>query len=848
MYFRKNNGEDICIINIADFGADSFGYEDSGKAFIKVFEYIKEVNKNFNKIILNMDKGIYRITKSNAIEKVIHISNTDSIKYPNKKIGILIDNIDNLTIEGNNSEILFEGDMMSIGIIQSKNIMINDLSIDFKMPTTTEMTIFDYDYKRHTIDYFIPNYMTYEIIDNHIRWFIKDSNENIEYWCELDAHKNYAIPVKYSSHMISRNYYSNQSPFEDVTSITKLDNGLVRFTYKSMSKISPEIGMVYELVSNSVRPTAGALISESMNVKLNNVRITYMNGFGFLVQMSENIYFDKLKMLNLPNTGKFTTSYADGIHVSGAKGKIEITNSIFNNTHDDPINIHGTFVRVENIIDERTLKLRYIHEQQGGFKQFYPGDKVLFYSRKDLTSSDNETYYTVENVIGPNEDDLKSMIVCFREILPKYLEEKLYRDNGKVEGKYVAENVTYTPDVLIKGNKFINVFTRSILVTSREKIVIENNLFKPSTMATLFFSNDSDNWYESGPIRDLTIRNNIFYVDSIGRTWWKYAPAIYFYPVTFQKGKNDISKTIHKNINIENNIFYLGSDGALRAENVENFRFVNNQLFKIKASLEKNILEIPNGPENSNGSNKNLLEFQNSKNIIIKDNIYNDNLKPNVLFEGMMSKDYIVNDKMNIITQRKNNEDKGDIKKNNIFSAKILSVNTDLGNFEKIEDVIYIKTQTDNRFINIDIKVNENTSKIIVENEDQFLTYNSKNNKFILPIYNGVNTYKITAYNKMNKIDHVIRLMILRHRNLLKGIKSISIASKFYDINNNYIDLKNEYNINDIEIIPNDINAKLDHNIIKKDENYYLIVRIRHEDGLSFEYFRYVIINYGVNQ
>jgi len=64
-------------------------------------------------------------------------------------------------------------------------------------------------------------------------------------------------------------------------------------------------------------------------------------------------------------TGRICTSYADLLHVSGAKGKILIEDCNFSQALDDPINIHGTFTRVEEKLDDYTLKLRYMESQRG---------------------------------------------------------------------------------------------------------------------------------------------------------------------------------------------------------------------------------------------------------------------------------------------------------------------------------------------------------------------------------------------------------------------------------------------------------------------------------------------------
>ncbi|MDE8256072.1 pectate lyase [Erysipelothrix rhusiopathiae] len=661
------------IISVNDYGADASGMKESGPAVTKALEEAKAFD---GPVEVQFDPGTYRITKEFAQTREIHTSNTDSVDFPTKHIGLLIEDNHNLTLNGQGSQILFEGNMMALGVVKSSNIKIHNLSWDFLVPTTSEMTVFDFDTENKTVDFFIPSYFNYEIQGNSILWKSEMDSSGNPYWTERNGHRNYGIQVKYPTEMMGRSYYANQDPFHGVSNIETLSSGLLRFTYNTKPQIDPVLGMNYQLLSNTERSTAGALVWESKDVTFEDVKISYMHGFGLLVQMSENVYFNRLRMETDIETGKNTSSYADGIHVSGSKGKIEITNSFFNNTHDDPINIHGTFTRVEKRISDTSLQLNYIHKQQGGFPQFYPGDKVVFYSRDTLESKDSEKEYTVKRVQGPNSSDPRKMVVEFEEAIPSYVDDKIGN-----QPKYVAENITYTPEILIKNNDFKNVFTRMILVTSRKKVIIEDNRFDAPTMPTLFFSNDSDEWYESGPIRDLEIRNNTFKIRSLGRTWWKYAPAIYFHPVT--KGGNlpSVENPIHKNILIEDNTFYLESDGVLRAESVENLTFKNNKVLRLNPEIRLHLdgdetialgsehplrLEangnqveglgiLPNGPENNSGSVANVLEFKNSKNVHVKGNTYDDRLKKNVLIEGMQDHHYEIKDKdLNILTKREN--------------------------------------------------------------------------------------------------------------------------------------------------------------------------------------------------
>lgn len=435
---QKDLNREYTVIYLEDFGADPSGKEDSGRALQQALVKIKELSAKGEHTILKFAKNAtYTIKKEFATVKKVHTSNTDSVRFPNKHIGILIEGIKNLIIDGQGSELIIEGDMMALGIFQSENIKLKNLAWDYRTPTTSELTIFAFDKNNKTIDFFVPKYMGYTLRGNTIIWHSEKDSKQTYYWTRQNDHNNYGISVKYPNEKMGRAYHSHQGPFQNVRSIEKLANGLLRVSYRNNFNITPVLGMNYQLVSNQERPSAGALVWESKDVELKNVKISYMHGFGFLVQMSENVIFDQIKMANDPRTGKFTSSYADGIHISGAKGKIIVKNSFFNNTHDDPINIHGTFTRVESKINNRKLRLAYIHKQQGGFNQFKKGDKVVFYSRDTLESQDNEKEF---EVVSSEMKDDKVMEVEFTEDLPGYLTERI-----GWEPKFVAENVSYTP-------------------------------------------------------------------------------------------------------------------------------------------------------------------------------------------------------------------------------------------------------------------------------------------------------------------------------------------------------------------------------------------------------------------
>jgi len=63
-------------------------------------------------------------------------------------------------------------------------------------------------------------------------------------------------------------------------------------------------------------------------------------------------------------------SSADMMHFSGCKGKITIDQCCFSGRQDDPVNVHGTNLRIVDKTGDCSLKLRFMHPQSYGFHVF----------------------------------------------------------------------------------------------------------------------------------------------------------------------------------------------------------------------------------------------------------------------------------------------------------------------------------------------------------------------------------------------------------------------------------------------------------------------------------------------
>ena len=110
----------------------------------------------------------------------------------------------------------------------------------------------------------------------------------------------------------------------------------------------------------------------------------FLHGFGVVGQSTDTITMDGLHFGTGEGTGRSTAGYADFVQMSGCKGVITVANSSFSNPHDDPINVHGTFLQVVEKISDTKIKVRYMHNETAGFPSFFVGDQVEFMTKGDM--------------------------------------------------------------------------------------------------------------------------------------------------------------------------------------------------------------------------------------------------------------------------------------------------------------------------------------------------------------------------------------------------------------------------------------------------------------------------------
>lgn len=518
-----------------------------------IIEAVKKLNSGDT---LSFSNQTYHFYRDFCESRTIHMTNTDSFDNPQKFFGILLENLDNITIDGNGATLCMHGDMCSMGILNCKNITLKNFTVNYPEPSNTELTVKSKKGKKVVFE--LPKTANWSVDGKDIVFCEQSPFSNENYW-QFKNDENSWNSVCHDGNDVFRTLHF-KSPFSKVKAVNKLSDNEVEIQYKAKRKFN--IGATYTFSQNKNRNTCGLFVSESENVNAENIIMNYLPGFGWLSQMCKDVSFKNVCFK--PDENHHVSAFADLIHICGCKGDVKIDGCYFCHPHDDAINIHGSFVRFKEKIDDKTAVFEFVHKQQGGHRIFFEGDSVKLFYRNNLQEVCDAL--TVKKAI--DDIDNKLVTVTFNEILPDAITAK-----RAGQSNIVAENITYCPNVEIMNCEFNAIPTRGILCTTAGKVRIHDNKFTNTAMAHIFISNDASDWYESGPCRDVEIYSNKFFLQPTKQYEQLSCPGVLVKPITFGRR---ITKPIHENITIHSNYFQVNRDKAVTAFGVKNIDVYGN--------------------------------------------------------------------------------------------------------------------------------------------------------------------------------------------------------------------------------------------------------------------------------
>lgn len=527
------------IISVADFGLKPDSRVNSVPYVRKALEACRKQRGS----TLFFPKGRYDFWPQYTVEREYFESNTTD-NNP-KTLAILLDSLHNFTLDGNGSSFVMHGRMQPITLDHCSDINLKGFTIDWDIPLTSQAKVL-----KVTSDYFEIEINTHEspyIIENNNLVFVGEGWKS-KFWSIMEFTSDTHMVAPNTGDRIGwRNYHAEE-----------VSPGIVRLSDPSVAAFYPKEGNWLVLRHNE-RDHAGIFLYHSQRINLEQIDVYHSCGLGILSQYSQDLSFNKVRVVPNASKNRILSGHDDGFHFMGCSGFIRIEECEWAGLMDDPVNIHGTCVRIVEILSSTRIKCKFMHEQSQGLEWGRKNEKVGFIENQSMRTLGTGTMISFEPL------NKSEFIVELQAPVP----------NSLTVGA-ALENLSCTADVEIRNSFFGSCRARGLLVSTPGKVIIENNIFESSGSAILI-AGDANQWYESGAVKDVLIRNNTFRYPCMSSVYQFCEAVISIFP---EIPKPDIRYPFHSNIRIENNKFYLFDYPILYAKSVDGLSFVNNTLIR----------------------------------------------------------------------------------------------------------------------------------------------------------------------------------------------------------------------------------------------------------------------------
>lgn len=477
-------------------------------------------------------------------------------------IGLLIAGKDSLNIDGGGATFVFHGKMTIAYVHDSRDISLKNFKVDWARPMISQGIIRDIG--AGYIDIEIDPIQYPYVVNEGRAEFMGESGP-----LEIDRE---SYSTLYNPNTLDIEYMTRDRHLSHDNSLFRgraedLGNNVVRF-YGKVENSVPE-GTILTLYHGRYM-AAGIVLSESKNIRLEDLTLYHALSMGVLAERCENLYFNRVNMMPNRSKGRVFSGLADAFHLVSNKGDIEIWNCINEGQGDDFANVRGVYVPIAKILDGRhTVEVGFHRSSKRSY--FSRGDSVWFVSNRTMQRSEGGKVKELSI-----REDTDGNLIGYTLTLDREVPDH-------VDGAHYIENASWNPNLLIK-NCHIGRRNRArgILITTPGKVVVENNYFGTAGTAILI-EGDINYWYESGAIRDLLIRNNVF--DNCGTSsastgaHGEWGEAMITISPSFQP-ISDRSVAYHQNIRIENNIIRSFDIPLLMARSVDGLHFTNNVIIR----------------------------------------------------------------------------------------------------------------------------------------------------------------------------------------------------------------------------------------------------------------------------
>ncbi len=521
------------MANIEQFGARGNSAEDTTPAVRAALDACRQ---NVDRRLV-FPPGRYDFWPDRAAEQYLFISNNDESL---KRIAFPLFDLDGFEVAGSGAEFVFHGFVVPFAVWNSRDIRLTGFTVDWERPFHSEGQILAAG--SGWADIAFGDQFPYKIAGRRLV-FTGEYGEvlHFENLLEMDSTRHetaFMAPDHYG--IGERHEASETSP------------GRVRLTADLAGPMTP--GNILYFGSDH-RKCPAIAVSQSRQVEIEDVTLHHSGGMGIIAQLTTDIAVRRVRVTPPPGKDRLVSLTADATHFVNCRGKVEISDCLFENQMDDPVNVHGIYAQISAQLSACELEIALIHGQQLGIDLFAPGDTV------ELVRGETLAAYHAGVIAAVRRLNKIYSVLTFSEDLPAAI----------TSGDAVV-CVEANPDLIIRKCTARGNRARGFLISTGGRVVVEDNhLHTPG--AAILIAGDANYWFESGPVQDVTIRGNHF--DTCNYGVWGRA-AIDICPEISPEFRSGIF--YHRNIRIEGNTFDVFDPRLISAHNVQGLSFMDNEI------------------------------------------------------------------------------------------------------------------------------------------------------------------------------------------------------------------------------------------------------------------------------
>ncbi|MBB3696610.1 hypothetical protein KMW28_23750 [Flammeovirga yaeyamensis] len=449
----------------------------AGDRTYEIRQALEKASKNDLTVVF--EKGEYLFKPDLAYEQECFVTNHENGV---KRIAFHFNGFKNLTIKGNSSDFIFHGQMMPFRFDNCENVKVEGFQIDWDIPFSFQAEIIEVNEKE--------GWRIVKPFTDGFSWKMKGQRIVFP---EIDEFSFSCLGSSLPFDPETKNVVHGAHDQTSIpTKVERLSNGNLKI-YEKQKYFAPVGSILHSKGKKGENRYAPAFqMINSKDLHFDNTVVHHAIGMGYLAEKCENVTIINSGVYLKEGTNRVVSSLADATHFCNVKGDILVENCRFENMLDDGTNVHGTYVVVDEVVDNHTVRVKLAHFQQTGFEFTEKGDEIWFIHAPSPSRKEVNTVAKVEYINSTFSN------ITFDEKLPAELKK------GDL-----LENKTYNPVFTMRGCVIQNHRARNIVLKSPLKTVIENNKLS-SMMSSILFRGESYYWYESGAVEDVLIQNNEF--------------------------------------------------------------------------------------------------------------------------------------------------------------------------------------------------------------------------------------------------------------------------------------------------------------------------------------------------